>query len=292
MFRKKISSWIFVFLVSCAMLLLVQVGVRHFIEVGGGRIVLESRNEISSLARLQCAGEQSGDVVILGSSLTERLIPGNGIVCIGVPGSSFEAGLRFLNPELLRSGTIVVIEGNHIFAGESDLMKDTDTFLFRLGMKVKPLSLASRPSALIVSLIQHLKMRSMYEAQQNAAAFEVQVSRGEVEVGGGDVGGGEDAKVDEVVKTIKGIQRTGAKVVIAVFPKKSGWDREDEKMVREVARVGELAGVTVVDYGVELRDEVLVFQDGVHFVPTAMSTFRFRNTIARDARERAPQSGE
>ena len=58
---------------------------------------------------------------------------------------------------------------------------------------------------------------------------------------------------------------------------------EDRRMVRDVFRVAERAGVRVIDYNGGLPEGVLDFQDEVHLVPTAMSTFRFRNTIARDA---------
>ena len=262
-----------------------QYGMRHFIEAEGGRIVLENRNELSSLSRLQCAREQSGDVVILGSSQTERLIPGNGVVCIGVPGSSFQAGLKFLNPALLHSGTVVVIEGDHILSGESGLMKDADKLLFKLGMRMKPLSLASRPSALIVSLGMHLKMRRLYDAQQNAPAFDLSPRYGSAEAEDGLVS---QAKIDAVVGDIAAIQKTGAKVMIAIFPKQHGLSVEDRRLVRDVFRVAGRAGVRVIDYNGGLPEGVLDFQDEVHLVPTAMSTFRFRNTIARDARGERP----
>ena len=286
MSHKKIKFHFSVFIDCIVLFLGAQYGVRHFIETGGGRIVLENRNELSSLSRLQCASEQFGDVVILGSSQTERLIPGNGIVCIGAPGSSFQAGLKFLNPALLHPGTVVVIEGDHILSGESGLMKDADKMLFKIGMRIKPLSLSSRPSALVVSLLQHLKTRKLYDAQQNASTLDYKTSPRNAEIVDGIA---MDENIRGVVRDICGIQKMGAQVMIAIFPKAREPSVADREILHDACRIADLAGVPVFDYQNGSLRGMLTFQDEVHLLPTAMSTFRFRNTIARDAR--AAESG-
>lgn len=160
-------------------------------------------------------------------------------------------------------------------------MKDADKLLFKLGMRIKPLSLASRPSALVVSLGMHLKMRRLYDAQQNAAAFDLSPRHESDEAEDGLVS---QSKIDAVVGGIAAIQKTGAKVMIAMFPTKLGRSVEDEQNVQAVLAIGKATGVEVLEYQVEALTALLDFQDDVHLIPTAMSTFRFRNTIARDAR--------
>ena len=93
-------------------------------------------NNYNIIGRLQTVHKRTGDVIIVGSSLTGQMKSGNGIVCVSVAGSSFLAGLPFIPPALINSNAVVVLEANTFFTGfNREILDVTEKLSFKIGQR-------------------------------------------------------------------------------------------------------------------------------------------------------------
>jgi len=278
----KLRPILFAFVV--ALCFAAQYAARRHLESRQARLFLENFDIISA-ARLQVAHKQTGDVIILGSSQTERLIPGEGIVVVSMPGSSFLGGLPFVPESLIHSNATMVLEGNRLLNGISGYVANTEKPWFKVGRRMPCFALTSRPSSLLVSFIQHGLSHGKLQSQATAPSFDVSCQTNFAAFASVAQFSPETTQtLADVVHAIRSLQASGVTVCIAIYPQTNDLTDENSEIFAAIAEVSRQTQCPVLDYYHLLGSAPLAFSDTHHFISMDARTFRFRNTLARDAR--------
>ncbi len=277
------STWIFTVCVLLAMCLCF-VGQRllyEYLEKSQAHFIAENPYFVT-LGRLQNVDDLQGDVVILGSSMTERLQSSGDVSVIGVPGSSFLAGMLFLKGCEFKPGTVAVIEGNLITSGtNADLIRDTEKWDFRMFQGSRHFSIRSKPSSLLLTFLYD-KMLSGSERDRADACFDEGGFQAKREVGAGGEGSA-DACLEAVVKGIQALKEQGFRPCIVWYPTRLPENRETLRNLHVCMEAAARTNVPFLDYSDAPFKKELRFTDTHHLKSTAPETRVFRNTIARDA---------
>lgn len=271
--------------VSCLLCLALQGVAWEFLHRHNARFISENHYHIT-LGRLQNASLLVGNTVMLGSSITERLISTDEIAVIGVPGSSFLGGMHFVPYDSFPKGTVFVLEANNIFSGiVQGVIDDTNKWTFRVFRGSRHFSIAAKPSSLLLSLIY------FWKDPRKALSTDREVLPGKpVEPYSLSVRPPEDeaARLAEcryrsLLDGMAELRSRGYRLCLAYIPERStSHHAENLARVRELAV---LADVPLLDYTGSEAARQLEWTDDRHLNSKALSTARLRNTIARDARQ-------
>jgi len=267
------------------MCFLCQYALLAYLEWRQARLLLENFNYVYT-GRLQQLHKQTGDVIIIGSSRTGHLVPGSGIVSVSTPGSSFLAGLPFVPPALITSNAVVVIEGNNLLRGTDRpaFLNTTETLWYKTGRRFPCFAILSRPTALLVSTVQDARLNRMLKLQESAPPFDVRCQTNLAPHLATSMHPSSWDDIHLLVPAIHALQAQGVTVCIALYPQNVDLESWFPDIFPAIAEIARQTNCTVLDYYHHLDTAQLAFADKVHFVSADARTFRFRNTIARDAR--------
>lgn len=266
---------------SCLLCFAIQGAVWEWLAGHKARFVSENYYHIT-LGRLQNASLLSGTTVILGSSITERLLSTDDIAVIGVPGSCFLGGMQFVNFDALPppSDTVFVLEGNNMFAGVlGGVIADTKKWSFRAFRGSRHFSIVAKPSSLLLSLL--------YYGKGNAAPTD---ERGTLKkdpvqpLALGQVckwGEQQKRRYASLLDGIRSLRARGYRVCISYIPEREQHRHDAELPL--LMGLADAAGVPLLDYNNVFGGEELEWTDERHLNSKVASTSRLRNTLARDA---------
>ncbi len=242
-----------------------------------------------TMGRLQQVQHLKGDVVIIGSSVTERMRSSEHIAVIGVPGAPFTDGLALIKEGQFPQGTCFVLEGFNIASDSVWMRKELASWSFRATGGSRHFSYAAKPASLLLTglscFLRELPVNSE-DCDESLPRMEpVDVSSAEPCAERGQ------AEFERSVSAIRKLMRDGYRVCIAYYPEHSGDYERRIGIARDVAR---LTGAPLLDYS-QAYDQYVVLSDKAHFQTHHPTTIRFRNILARDARIwacSAPQADE
>ncbi len=237
------------------------------------------------LSRLQNANRLSGDVIMLGSSITERMKSGDGIASIGVPASNFTAAMKFLPAESFPAGSVVVLEGNAMFAGSNQhLLQQTEKWDFKLFGGNRHFSFAAQPANLLLSYVYNRRYKHRDEETNGVMELSQPVTPESMQ----GVPRLTDERLRDYAHLLRGIQELkarGYRLCIAIHPQLGGNERLRSVTIPTLRALALEADVPLLNYH---RPEIISkvrFTDGLHLNRRHISTLMFRNLIARDARQ-------
>ncbi len=243
--------------------------------------LLSSNHNTITLSRLQNTTMLTGSTVMLGSSITERLMPSDDIATIGVPGSNFLGGMQLVRYENFPAGTVFVLECNHMFSPvNEDVLNETKKWSFQMFRGSRHFSIAAMPSSLLLSALYYMTGAYTHTLHDKALLSDSVCQPRQV-------GDAERMTEDELrqcaalAEGIRELRARGYRVCLAFMPERDS-SRYDSIMPRILSFAREV-DVPVLDYTQQPFAAQLEFTDSVHLSSRALSTTRFRNTVARDA---------
>jgi len=231
-----------------------------------------------TMGRLQQVQHLKGDVVIIGSSVTERMRSSEHIAVIGVPGAPFTDGLSLIQEGQFPKGTCFVLEGFNIASKSVWMRKELASWNFRATGGSRHFSYAAKPASLLLTGLGCF----LREVPVNSEDCDESLPRMEPV----DVSSAEPCEergqreFERSVQAIKKLMHNGYRVCIAYYPEHSG---DYERRIRVARDVAHLTGAPLLDYS-QAYDPYVVLSDKAHFQAHHPSTIRFRNILARDAR--------
>lgn len=283
--RKTANSRIIHTAACCALCLAAQGLLYSHLEKSGARLVSPVHNE-NTLIRMQRLPMAKGEVLLMGSSITERMLPDGDIAVVAVPGSSFTAGCILMEEANLRfpPGTVYAIEVNNLFSGNNgDILNKTRESQFRITRFSSHFSIAARPVNLLSSTIFSLTS-SGKDGRREQACFDAPPIQPEPT--GKDSPGERDlAEWSQVIHYLNLLREQGGKLCFVNYPSRDLKGFEDR--LDKARRLSNYMDIPILDYNSREWAERLVFTDHHHQKSNAVQTAMFRNTIARDARKYA-----
>ncbi len=234
-----------------------------------------------TMIRLQNVYKLKGRVVILGSSLTERLRSSDEVSVVGVPGSCFLAGLRLLDETAqIPTDATYVLEINNMFNGIYDpVLKDAQQWRFRIFRDSPHFSLGAKPTNLILSYIYYLRMANLLyltnDCGNGPRHFPVDLTNV------GALTDLEKKKWHDLMCGIESIRDRGGRVCMVRYPSRN--PNLYAQSYEYACKLARYMDVPILDYNTEYWRNFLDMPDGAHLNSRATSTFLFRNVIARDA---------
>ncbi len=266
---------------SCGLCFVVQSALWDFLVSRKARL-LSANTYTITLSRLQNASLLAGNTVMLGSSITERLMPSDDVVVIGVPGSSFLAGMQLVPYENVAEGAVFVLEANNLFNSvNEDVMAETSKPGFRLFRGSRHFSIAAMPSSLILSWMYY--MSGSYARTLNDRGLlsgeallpsDVSSARAWSE--------SEQKEYAALCEGVRELRARGYRVCLFYSPERQPHSH-DAKLPRLMSFAREM-DVPLLDYTRASFVSELILTDDKHLDSKALSTTRFRNTVVRDAR--------
>lgn len=280
--KRKIYKWhIATALLVCAILFIIQHCVFLMLDSRGARLVSPIFQDITMI-RLQRLHKLQGNAIILGSSITERLMTSPKTAVLGVPGSSFTAGIKLLSKESpLPTETTYILEVNNLFNGINHaVLKDAAAWDFRFFRDSHHFSIAAKPTNLLLSFAYFLKNPEY--AQTNIPEPDSHVLQ-PVNLEHCDLPTPHELEQwQDVLAAIADIRRQGGRICLVQFP-----SRDVHKFDTSYANACKLARylqIPILNYNTEEWRNRLVFTDSHHLDSKQASTGVFRETIARDAK--------
>lgn len=236
----------------------------------------------NTLIRMQGAHKLQGTVVMLGSSITERFKSSSQTAVVGIPGSSFLAGLALLEDVTEFSpGTIYVLEMNNMYKGiYEDVLNDSRKWDFKFFRDSPHLSIAAKPSNLLLNWVDYFARPMVEYAPCDCSDVAVQEPENLSAVP--DISEDELDKSRDIIAGIESIRRKGGKVCFVRIPVESahGYQEAYEK----AARLAKHLGIPVLNYNTDAWHARLVFSDASHLDSRHAATVLFRDVISRDAK--------
>ncbi len=247
-----------------------------------------------SIMRLQSLYGREAQLVIMGSSQTERLIATPSVAIAGVPGCSFLTGWEHIVPLMkCEPGSILILEGNsclhHTTPGVLDPLQDG---LFRLTAESPNFSKSSRPSTLVLSHLLSLYLPSTpHSTLSDSPPAQQPLPRIAVDdicklwfIKDHDAMA---AHLEARIEAIREMQRQGYRPCFVFYATKFSSKQSVQREQANLAAtyyIAEQTGIPILNYrGTDLVSK-LQFSDTHHLKSTARSSKEFRNTLVRDAR--------
>ena len=236
----------------------------------------------NTLIRMQGAHKLQGDVVMLGSSITERFKSSSQTAVVGIPGSSFLAGLALLEDVAeFPPGTVYVLEMNNMYKGiYEDVLQDSRKWDFKLFRDSAHLSIAAKPSNLLLNWVDYFARPMVEYAPCDCSGVAVQEPEDLSAVPA--ISKDELSESRDIIAGIESIRRKGAKVCFVRIPVESaqGYQEPYEK----ACRLARHLDIPVLNYNTDAWHARLVFTDASHLDSRHAATVLFRDVISRDAK--------
>lgn len=283
MTRTSRNIWLCICaLAICAICFAVQGLLFHYLENRKARFVSPIYLDITMI-RLQNVNKLNGNAVIMGSSMTERLSPSQETAVIGIPSSSFLAGLQVMKGAVsFPPGTTYIIEINNLFNGVYEpVLKETEKWSFRTFRTSRHFSIAAKPANLLLSAIYAaVKPLNYSDAGLNVDDEEIQQPQ---ELSTVPLPTAQElSSWQDIISGIEQIHQNGGKICFACLPtlmKEDGIETYDK-----ACRLARHLNLPVLNYNTDYWRNKLEFTDSRHLNSKKLSTQRFRDVIARDAR--------
>ncbi len=280
--KHRACRWphILVVVGTCLACFFLQALAWEYLKAHKARFVSENGFDVT-LGRLQNTPYLTGNTIIMGSSITERLMPTDDVAVIGVPGCSFLAACEFVPYDSFPKGTVCVLEANNIFNGiREDVVADTRKWSFRFFQGSRHFSVVAKPSSLLLSLAYYLTTPGSAMSGDRMTLTDAPLLPLTEEAAPQWT----DAQKADHYKEIEGIrqlQARGYRVCLAYVPERDVTRRAG--IWSDVLALARAADVPVLDYSLSPATKGLKWTDSIHLDSKAKSTGRLRNTIARDA---------
>lgn len=280
--KRKIYKWhIATALLVCAILFIIQHCVFLMLDNRGARLVSPIFQDITMI-RLQRLHKLQGNAIILGSSMTERLMASPQTAVLGVPGSSFTAGLKLLSKESpLPTETTYILEVNNLFSGINHaVLKDAAEWDFRLFKNSHHFSIAAKPTNLLLSLIYYLKNPEY--AQTNVPEPDTPVLQPVNLEHYALPTPHELSQWQDVMAGIADIRSQGGRICLVQFPSRDA--HMFDTSYTNACKLARYLQIPILNYNTDEWRNRLIFTDSHHLDSKQASTGVFRETIARDAK--------
>ena len=280
--KRKTHKWhIATALIVCSILFILQHCVFQALESRGARLVSPIFQDITMI-RLQRLHKLQGDAIILGSSITERLMASPETAVLGVPGSSFTAGLKLLSKySAFPADTTYILEVNNIFSGVNQaVLKDAAAWDFHFFKDSHHFSIAAKPTNLLLSSIYYLKNPEY--AQKNIPELNTKVLQ-PVNLEHTNLPTPQElAQWKDVLEGIADIKQRGGRICLVQFPSRDA-DMFNVSYTN-ACKLARYLQLPILNYNTEEWRNRLTFTDSHHLDSKQASTSIFRETIARDAK--------
>lgn len=268
-------------MVSCAVCFVLQRALWDYLESRDARFIAENYSDMTMIRLQRLRALQGGVGMLLGSSMTERIGSGDGLSSVGVPGSSFLAGLELLKRSEIELPKLFIMEVNNMFSGvDGNVMRKTEKWDFRFFADSRHFSIAARPSSLLYSA-------GYYLTRGAAGPCDADDCFGKEPLEPVDLQGVEPWNADmrlknrQLVDSLQSLKSAGYFVVFAFLPTR----REGmfEEQYRRALGLAKLLDIPVLNYQTADYRGQLMFSDTHHMVSQSPVTWRFRRTLLRDA---------
>lgn len=280
--RKSRYKWhILTALLVCFFLFIIQGRVFQQLEFMKARLVSPNYLDITMI-RLQRIHKLQGDSIIMGSSITERLMSSTQTAVLGVPSSSFTAGLKLMEEVVtFPAGTTYILETNNMFNGiYAPVLNDATDWFFHFTRDSRHFSIAAKPTNLLLSSIYHIISK---KGQSSPAGNHYRP-----EIRPEDLGSipspspSELEEWREIISGINEIKRMGGKICFVQFPTRN--PHEFDSSYKKACKLARHLQIPVLNYNTEEWRQSLVFTDSRHLNSRDPNTGILRETMARDAK--------
>ena len=237
-----------------------------------------------TMIRLQNVHKLSGDAVIMGSSMTERLFPSKNTAVIGIPSSSFLAGLQVMKGAVtFPPGTTYIIEINNLFNGVYEpVLKETEKWSFNTFRTSKHFSIAAKPTNLLLSIAYAVAKPQISSNQDFDISGEPVQHPQDISAAPSP----SEKELKEWQNIIAGIeqiqQHHKGKICFAGLPTLAPGDGIES--YNKACKLAKYLNLPVLNYNTDYWRNKLEFTDPRHLNSARPSTLRFRDVVARDAR--------
>ncbi|MDO4528264.1 MAG: hypothetical protein Q4C03_05720 [bacterium] len=267
-------------LISCTLFFVLQWGVYHYLLSNKKQFVSPVAEE-NTIIRLQNASQLRGDVLFMGSSLTERLLPQDNLTTLATPGSSFTASLALLkDPNQFKPGTVYVLEVNNMFSGEDpQILEKTRDWSFNYCRDSSHFSLAAKPTSLIVSLLYSFSSKDKgrkYEPFDDIVAVPEDTSTAP------SLTEDEIQKWAALLQGIEQIKSRGGQICLVYMPLKV-MSAHYKSSYQKGCKLANYLKLPLLNYQETDVFKYLIYTDSAHLKTNHEATRRFMRTIARDA---------
>ena len=284
MSRKSRNLWLCICaLAVCAACFAVQGLTFHQLESRKARMVSPIFLDITMI-RLQNVHKLTGDAVIMGSSMTERLFASQKTAVIGVPSSSFLAGLQVMKGAVnFPPGTTYIVEINNLFNGIYEpVLEETSKWSFRTFRNSKHFSIAAKPSNLLLSIAYaiakpQISSDQSFDISDEAIQQPQDISAALLPTEN------ELKEWRDIISGIEQIQQVNkGKICFACLPTLAPGDGLEA--YNKACKLAKHLNLPVLNYNTDYWRNKLEFTDQRHLNSARTSTLRFRDIVARDAR--------
>lgn len=277
--QRVLAVWVVAGLVFC---LVLQYLAATDLQRRHARIVSPVLNE-NTLLRLQNIPRLTGDCVLLGSSITERMPVTDHVSVIAIPGSSFTAGCILMDRHAhFPRETTYILEVNNLFSGNNwDVLRQTEKWDFYRLADNKFLSRAARPVNQIVSYVYLFSADTNAHMAENDC-FDTPIEQPE-ELSAGAPTPEEMEEWSEVLQRMQELRAKGGKLCMVYYP--SNDLKGFEESYKKAQKLAAYANVPLLNYNKAEWLPRVVLTDHHHMDHRAPETMRFRNTVVRDARK-------
>lgn len=282
--KKNKKTWLLIFcaLLSCALCFLIQRWSFLYLEHINARFVSPVPN-VNTIIRLQKIHKLRGDVLIMGSSMTECLPATDKIAVIGIPGSSFLAALEVMKNTLtFPEKTVYVIETDNLFKGiNHDVLKRTKKWDFHLFKNSKHFSIAAKPCHLLLSSFYAL-IRPDLRAFRKVSELNSDIQAPEELSSVPSLTLQEQTEWKDIFEGIEKIRAMKGKICFVRFPTRQA-DKYDQNYAK-ACKIAKHLNLPVLNFNTESWRSHLEFSDSHHLRSQNIKTEMFREVIARDAK--------
>lgn len=277
---KRKYYCVFFALLSCALFFILQACVYNLLKEKEARFVSPIGEE-NTLIRLQDAHNMNSNILFMGSSITERLLPQKNISSIAMSHSSFTCTLKFLkNRKQFAPGTVYILEINNMFQTDyKELLARTEEWDFNYFRDSAHFSFAAKPMNLIASSIFYFLEHKQSSTEDT---FDVPPA---LPIPNNDVADITDKQLKEwdyLIQGIKEIRDKGGRICFVLHPYTG--DRKYFMISYEKSRIlAKHLNIPVLNYNAPEWINRLTFTDPIHLHSRKESTIMYMNTVARDA---------
>ncbi len=267
-------------LLSCVLFFLLQASIYHFLKEKDARFVSPIGEE-NTLIRLQAAHKMNSNILFMGSSITERLLPQKNISSIAMSHSSFTCTLKFLkNRKQFPPGTVYILEINNMFQTDyKELLARTEEWDFNYFRDSAHFSFAAKPINLITSSIFYFLEHKNSDTEDT---FDIPPALPVPSDNVAEITREQLEEWDYLIQGINEIRAKGGRICFVLHP----YTSSPKNFLHSYEKSRILAkhlNIPVLNYNVPEWTNRLTFTDPIHLHSRKKSTVMYMNTVARDA---------
>lgn len=271
-----------------ALFFFAQGGIYRFLQTSSIRYFDADLTSLA-LGRIQALAGAGGNVVFMGSSQTERLLPTQDVVVMGLYGSPFSmAWEKFFPQGHYDEGALLLLEANHMLNHDnSALLKDVNDWSFRIMAGSAHFSMAAKPSSMLLSYIAY-KFLGIKEAQDAKDVFVLSIASKIESATLPTLDETSLAIAQKRISSIKEMQNQGYNPCLVFLPtryQEADDLKHEEKALSAARYVAMITQVPLLNYLKAPYIDQLQFTDSHHLKSIHPINTKFRNTIINDAKK-------